>query len=255
MGKIIAIGLNTFRESVRDKIFYSLIAFAMLLLGFSVVLGKLSLGDVYKIIQDFSLMAISLFGTLTAIFVGIGMVYKEMDKRTIYVILSKPVARWQFLLGKYGGLTMTLLLMEAVMSLCLFAVCYLYLGTLPFNTVFALIPIVVELQLILAAALLFSTFSTPFLSGMFTLAIFIIGHISVDLKVIADKLEPSLSKTFINGIYYILPNLERLNYKAAAVHHLQIAPVDYISSLIYGLVYTVIIILGAVVIFNHRNMK
>lgn len=255
MGKIAAIGLNTFRESVRDKIFYSLLAFAMLILGFSVVLGNLSLGDTYKIIQDFGLMAISLFGTLTAIFVGIGMVYKEMDKRTIYVILAKPVARWQFLLGKYGGLSLTLLLMELAMTVCLFIVCYLFKGLLPFNTIYAIIAIAVELQLILAAALLFSTFSTPFLSGMFTLAVFIIGHVAVDLKVIADKFEESWAKSLIDGLYYILPNLERLNFKAAAVHHLEITPSHFLGSLLYGLVYTVIILLGAILIFNQRNMK
>jgi len=255
MHKIAAICLNTFRESVRDRIFYSLLAFAILLLCFSVVLGRLSLGDTYKIIQDFGLMAISLFGTLTAIFVGIGMVYKEMEKRTVYVILSKPIARWQFLLGKYCGLSLTLIIMETVMTLCLFAICYIYQARLPFYSLYAVVAIAFELQLILATALLFSTFSTPFLSGLFTLGVFLIGHIAVDLKVIVEKFDDSIIKNVINAVYYILPNLEKLNFKAAVVHNLNISPVHYSASLAYCLLYTAMILFGAIIVFNRRDMK
>jgi Cu-processing system permease protein len=255
MRKVAAICLNTFRESVRDKIFYSLLAFALLILGFSVVLGNLSLGDTYKIIQDFGLMAISLIGTLTAIFVGIGMVYKEMEKRTVYVILAKPISRWQFLLGKYFGLSLTLAVMEVCMTVGLFAVCYIYKDMVPYRTVYAVIGIFFELQLILAAAVLFSTFSTPFLSGLFTLAVFIVGHITVDMKVIADGMAPSLPKHIMKGMYYLLPNLEKLNFKAAVVHHLDIPLEVFFSSIVYSILYTMMILLLSILIFNHRDMR
>lgn len=255
MHKIIAIGLNTFRESARDKIFYSLLAFAILIIGFSVVLGNLSLGDTYKIIQDFGLMALSLFGALTAIFVGIGMVYKEMEKRTVFVLLSKPIARWQFILGKYLGLSLTLIIMQAVMTLFLFGICLLYQGKVPYAIIFAVVAIAFELQLILAAAVFFSTFTTPFLSGLFTLALFIIGHISVDLKVIAARFEESAAKTLIDALYYLLPNLEKLNYKAAAVHRLAMDWNGYAGAIAYALVYTAMILCAAVLVFNRRDMK
>lgn len=255
MRKVMAICLNTFRESVRDKIFYSLLAFALLILGFSIVLGNLSLGDTYKIIQDFGLMAISLFGTLTAIFVGIGMVYKEMEKRTVYVILAKPIARWQFLMGKYLGLSLTIVVMEVCMTIALFAVCFLYKDMVPYRTVYALVGIFFELQLILAAAVLFSTFTTPFLSGLFTLAVFIIGHITVDLKVIADSMDASLLKHIMKGIYFVAPNLEKLNFKAAVVHNLDIPFMVFTSSILYSVLYTLMIIMASVLIFNHRDMR
>lgn len=255
MRKILAIALNTFRESVRDKIFYSILAFAMIMLGFSVVLGNLSLGDTYKIIQDFGLMSLSLFGMLTAIFVGIGMVYKEMEKRTVYVILAKPISRWQFLLGKYLGLSLTLAIMEICMTVGLFALCYLYKGMIPYRDTFAVIGIVFELQLILAAAVFFSTFTTPFLSGLFTLAVFIIGHISVDLKMIADSFEASFLKSVMQSLYYILPDLEKLNFKAAVVHHLEIPFSAFSAALLYCLAYTAVILLGSVFVFNRRDMK
>lgn len=255
MRKILAICLNTFRESVRDKIFYSLFAFAILIIGFSVVLGGLSIGDTYKIIQDFGMMAISLIGTLTAIFVGIGMVYKEMEKRTIYVILAKPIARWQFLVGKYCGLSLTLILMQIAMAVCLFATCYIYKGKIPFYSLYAIVAIGFELQLILAAALLFSTFSTPFVSGLFTLAVFIIGHVSTDLKVIAQGFEKSALKSLMNLLYYTLPNLERLNFKAAVVHNLEITLSAFLGALGYAVVYTAMLMLMAVIIFQRRDMK
>ncbi len=255
MRKVTAICLNTFRESVRDKIFYSLLAFAVMMLGFSVVLGNLSLGDTYKIIQDFGMMAISLIGTLTAIFVGIGMVYKEMEKRTIYVILAKPIARWQFLLGKYCGLSLTLILMEIAMVACLFAVCYIYKGKMPFYALYAIVAIGFELQLILGAALFFSTFSTPFVSGLFTLAVFIIGHISVDLKAISASIEAPALKSFINLLYYLLPNLERLNFKAAVVHNLDIPLPYFFGSIGYAVAYTTVTLLAAIIIFQRRDMK
>ncbi|MBU1343055.1 MAG: ABC transporter permease [Proteobacteria bacterium] len=162
MGKIMAIALNTFRESIRDRIFYSLLFFAVVLILFSMVLSNLTIGDPLKIIKDFGLGSISIVGTLIAIFVGIGMVYKEMEKRTIFVILSKPLARWQFLIGKYFGLSLTILVEVAVMSILLFVLCFLYVPQVPWNLLYAIIPIFFEIVLILAVAFLFSTFSTSF---------------------------------------------------------------------------------------------
>jgi ABC-type transport system involved in multi-copper enzyme maturation permease subunit len=155
MGKIFAIALNTFRESIRDRIFYSLLAFAILMLGFSMILGNLTIGDPIKIVKDFGLGAISLFGILIAIFVGIGLVYKEMEKRTIYVMLAKPIARWQFLLGKYFGLSLILMIEVLVMTIGLFVLCYYYKPDVPWDLFLAIIPIYFELQLILAVALFF----------------------------------------------------------------------------------------------------
>ncbi|QTA81907.1 putative ABC transporter, permease protein [Desulfonema limicola] len=255
MGKITAIALNTFRESIRDKIFYSLLAFAVLMLGFSMILGNLTIGDPVKIVKDFGLGAISLFGTLIAIFVGIGLVYKEMDKRTIYVILSKPIARWQFLLGKYFGLSLTLMIEVVIMTIGLFLLCYFYVPDIPWSLFKAIIPICFELQLILAVALLFSSFSSPFLSGLFTLAVFIIGHTSADIKALADKTEDIFLQMICKNLYYALPNLENLNFKARVVHNL---PLDFSEigfSLVYAVVYTVMIILLSVIIFQNRDMK
>lgn len=254
MNKIAAIALNTFRESIRDRIFYSLLFFAVILLAFSMVLGNLTLAEPVKVIKDFGLASISIVGTLIAIFVGIGMVYKEMEKKTIYVILSKPIARWQFLIGKYCGLSLTIIIEVVVMTVLLFILCYQYVPEIPLTLFYAIIPIYFELQLILAIAFLFSTFSTSFLSGMFTLSIFIIGHLTEDLKMLAQSGEDVVFQKFANGLYYVFPNLENLNFKARVVHNLGISHTELFFSLLYSALYTAVILIVAVFIFNRRDI-
>lgn len=255
MKKIIAISINTLRESVRDRVFYSLLIFAILMLGFSTVLGKLTVGDHVKIVKDFGLGAISLFGTLIAIFVGIGLVYKEMEKKTIYVILSKPLARWQFLLGKYCGLSLTLLIEVAVMTIGLLGLCFFYTQSIPWELFKAIIPIWFELQLILAVAVMFSTFASPFLSGLFALSVFIIGHLTKDLKVLAEHTEDLVLSYLANILYYSFPNLENLNFKSQVVHGLAISLPKLGFSLFYSASYTIAVMLIAILIFRIRDIR
>ncbi len=255
MNKVLAIGLNTFKESIRDKIFYSLLFFAVILILFSIVLGKLTIGDPMKIIKDFGLGAISIGGTLIAIFVGIGMVYKEMEKRTIYIILSKPLARWQFLMGKYLGLSLTILVEVAVMTILLFALCFVYEKTVPWPLLTAIVPIYIEILVILAFAVFFSAFSSPFLSGMFTMAVFIIGHFTQDLRLLAKSSEDRVFKILADGAYYLLPNLERLNYKTRVVHDLAIPGQEIGLSVVYAICYISVVLISAVFIFENRDIS
>jgi ABC-type transport system involved in multi-copper enzyme maturation permease subunit len=108
------VAVNVFRESVRDKVLYNLVAFAVLLMAAAYLLGQLSAGQDVKIIKDLGLAAISIFGLLIAIFIGIGLVWKEVDRRSIYGVLSKPIRRSEFVLGKYLGLLLTLIVMQLV---------------------------------------------------------------------------------------------------------------------------------------------
>jgi ABC-type transport system involved in multi-copper enzyme maturation permease subunit len=255
MNKIIAIAINTLRESVRDRVFYSLLIFAILMLCFSTVLGQLTVGDHVKIVKDFGLGAISLFGTLIAIFVGIGLVYKEMEKKTIYIILSKPLARWQFLLGKYCGLSLTLLIEVSVMTTCLLGLCFFYTQNIPWDLFKAIIPIWFEMQLILAVALMFSTLASPFLSGLFALSFFIIGHLTQDLKMLAEQAEDATFTVLADILYYSFPNLEKLNFKAQVVHGLAINPQQIYYSLFYSATYTIAVLFVAILIFRNRDIR
>jgi hypothetical protein len=190
-----AIALNVFRESVRDKVLYNLVFFAILMIGASYLIGQLTAGQDVKIIKDIGLSATSVFGLFIAVFIGIGLVSKEVERRSAYSLLAKPIHRYQMIAGKYAGLTLTLAVNVAIMAMALYAVLAFMRWGVPANVqqawdapaldpamLKALILILFELMIVTAIALFFSTFSTPILSAAFTFGLFIIGHFSTDLR-------------------------------------------------------------------------
>lgn len=251
--KIKAIALNTFKEAIRDRILYLLLFFAAVALVFSRVLAVLTVGDRVKIIKDVGLSSISLFGVLMAIMIGTGLVYKEIDKKTIYTLLSKPIQRWQFLLGKFFGLVLTLFIMTLAMSLIFLVIVLLYTGRLEGSMLLAILFIFIELVLITAVAILFSCFSTPILSSIFSLSFYLIGHLSWGLETLIQKTRPGMSRIVLRGLSAVLPDLENFNFKTEIVHGLAIDPRFYLYSAVYGLVYTLFILALAVLIFKKRD--
>ena len=255
MSRITVIALNTFRETLRDKILYNLVFFGLLLIVSSILLGALTMGERAKIIQDIGLASINLFGVLIAIFVGIGLVSKEIEKRTIYSIIAKPIPRYQFLLGKYAGLALTLFVNVAIMAVGFFLTLLIGEAGLEPALLKAVGLIFVELLVITAVAVLFSTFTTPTLSATFTLAIYVIGHLTDDLRVLGGNLQSDLTKVVLDGLYYVLPNLETFNVKGPAVHGIPIEPMYLLSATAYGLAYSAVILILACVIFQRRDFK
>lgn len=253
--KLAAIAVNTFREAIRDKILYSLLFFAILMIGFSLVLGELSLGDYTKIIKDLGLASISLFGTLIAIFVGIGLVYKEIEQRTIYTILSKPISRRGFILGKFLGLALTLAVEVAIMSTVLLLVVWSVSGELQAKLLVAIGYTYLELLLITAFAILFSAFSTPTLAAIFSISIYLIGHLTQDIYTFGGKSESAMIRHVSEALYLVLPNLENLNFKSQMVHDVGIPMEQFGFSLVYGVVYTVLVLGLASVIFERRDFR
>ena len=225
MRRILSIGLNTFRETLREKLLYNLLIFALLMIGSSMLLSRLTLGDANRLILDLGLASINLFGVIIAIFVGIGLVSKEIDKKTIYTIVSKPVPRYEFLLGKYVGLGITLLTNTAIMVVGLLSV--LQIMQVPIELVLfkSLLLIFIELLVVTAVALLFSTFTSSTLSAIFTLAVYVIGHLSGDLKALGEKLD-GVSQGVLTTLYYVMPNLERFNLKGHVIHQLNVGTSD-----------------------------
>src|SRR6266704_5394087 len=207
--RVAAIARNAFREAVRDRVLYNLVVFALLLIGGAIFLGELSAGQEAKIIVDLGLSAILLFGVFIAIFVGVGLVSKEIERRTLYAILSKPIGRGEFLLGKYLGLCVTLLVNVAVMSVGLsLALVYVKRGWDPLVARIwpAILLLYVELIILTGVAMLFSSFSSPALSALLTFFVFVIGHFSADLKALANSTPSMPARWFFAGLYYLLPN-------------------------------------------------
>jgi ABC-type transport system involved in multi-copper enzyme maturation permease subunit len=254
IARIISISLNTFRENLREKLLYNLLIFALLMIGSSILLSRLTLGDYHRLILDLGLASINIFGVLIAIFVGISLVSKEIDKKTIYTIISKPVSRYAFLLGKYLGLVITLLANTIVMIIGLLIV--LQVMDVPITALLfkSLATIFIELMVITAVALLFSTFTSSTLSAIFTLAIYVIGHLSADLKTFGDKLE-TMGRGVVNALYYVMPNLERFNLKGHVTNHVDVPTTDLLLTLAYGLSYTAMLLLLSAMIFQRRDFQ
>ena len=256
--RIGAIARNAFREAVRDRVLYNLVLFVLLLTGASIFIGELSGGQERKVIVDLGLSAMLLFGVFIAIFVGVGLVYKEIERRTIYAVFSKPVGRGEFLVGKYLGLCLTLLVNVLVMGVGVsLALLYVSRGWDPLiPTIWpAVLLIYLELMLLTAVALLFSSFSSPALSALLTFMVFIIGHFSADLKSLAASLGSSSAKFLFTGLYYLLPNLANYSFITPAAHGRAPSAAFVFATALYAVVYIAVILAAATLVFSRRNFK
>jgi ABC-type transport system involved in multi-copper enzyme maturation permease subunit len=256
--RISAIARNAFREAVRDRVLYNLVLFVLMLTGASIFIGELSGGQERKVIVDLGLSAMLLFGMFIAIFVGVGLVYKEIERRTIYAVFSKPVGRGEFLVGKYLGLCFTLLVNVLVMGVGVsLALLYVSRGWDPLiPTIWpAVLLIYMQLMLLTAVALLFSSFSSPALSALLTFLVFVIGHFSADLKILAASLGSTSARWVFTGLYYLLPNLANYSFITPAAHG-RTPPAGFVfANGLYGLVYITVILAAATLIFSRRNFK
>ena len=256
--RVAAIARNAFREAVRDRVLYNLVVFVLLLITGAIFLGELSAGQEAKIIVDLGLSAILLFGVFISIFVGVGLVYKEIERRTLYAILSKPIGRGEFLLGKYLGLCLTLLVNVAIMGAGLsLALLYVKRGWNPLLLRIwpAILLIYVELMILTGVAMLFSAFSSPALSALLTFFVFVIGHFSADLKMLANSMGSAPTRWFFAGLYYLLPNLANYNAITIAAHGLMPNGRALLAAVVYGFIYVGVLLAATTLIFSRRNLK
>lgn len=253
MQSLLVVAQNTFRETVRDKILYNLVFFALLLIGASVLLGTLTIGEQARIINDVGLAAINLVGIIIAIFVGIGLVTKEIDRRTIYTILARPITRTQFVLGKYCGLVFIGGLNIAIMFAMFLSTIWLS-GNVVAGALFQAVELMlVEVLLVTALAMFFSTFSSPTLSAIMTLGFYVIGHLTGDLKGIAARTKNPLTESIMTVLYYVCPNLEWLNIKGQAASGVPVSVEYQVAATAYGLLYAGLLLFGACRIFERRD--
>ncbi len=255
--RIIHIATNTFREAVRDRVLYNLIAFALLMSGAAILVGQISFGIERLVVINLGLAAVSLFGTVIAIFIGIGLVSKEIDKRTLYTVLTHPVRRWEFIVGKFFGLSGTLVVNTFFMAIGVFAA-LLYVSR-HFQkadawVLVALYFIVLQFLIITALALLFSSFSSPLLSAVFAFSLFVIGSFAEDLRGFA-AMTNGLARWVTTGAAYLVPNFSALNVISSVAHQQPVAGHLILYNTAYALLYATMAISGAVLIFERRNLK
>lgn len=256
--RIAAIALNAFREAVRDRVLYNLVLFVLLLTACAIFIGELSGGEERRIIVNLGLSAMLLFGVFISMFVGVGLVYKEIERRTVYAIFSKPVGRGEFLLGKYLGLCLTLLVNVVVMGLGV-SVALIYvshgLDPLVLRIWPTVLLIYVELMILTSIALLFSSFSSPALSALLTFFFFIIGHFSATLQSLATSMGSRGARVLFTALYYVLPNLANYSFITPAAHGQMPSKSDVATSILYAVIYICIILSAATLVFRRRNFK
>jgi ABC-type transport system involved in multi-copper enzyme maturation permease subunit len=246
---------NTVRESVRNRILYALLFFAVLLIGSGVIVGTLSYVESGRILQDIGLAAIRLFGVAIAIFVGIQLIHREVDRRTVYTILSKPLSRSEFLLGKFLGLTLMIWMQTAIMILAFVAVSLATGASLTMShaAFFALVG--AELALVVAIATLFSSFTTPMLAAFFTTGVWVVGQMTRDLRQIGAASDVAWVERSTAALHRVLPDLASFNLSVEAAHGLPVAASDVVLPLIYGLGYGTIVLLAAIAVFQRRDFR
>ncbi len=253
--RIWPIATNTVREAIRHRLLYTLLFFAVTMIGFAVLIASLSYVEGERIIQDIGLASIRLFSVGIAIFVGIGLIHGEVDRRTIYTILAKPVTRAEFLLGKFAGLLLTVWLQLLLMGLAFVSVSLMVGAPLDSGYAAALFLVGIELMVIVAVATLFSAFSTPMLSAFFTLGIYALGHLSRNLYFLGQGAEVESVRWAATLLYRVLPDLETFNVSVQAVHALPIPASEVGWAVLYGLAYTTALLPLAAFIFQRRDLE
>jgi ABC-type transport system involved in multi-copper enzyme maturation permease subunit len=253
--RIWTIASNTIREAIRNKLLYTLLFFGITLIGTGVLVSTLSYVEGERIVQDVGLAAIRLMGVGIAVFVGVGLIHGEIDRRTIYTILSKPVSRVEFLLGKYLGLVLTTWLMLVVMGLAFAGVSLGYGAPLRPEHAAALGLIGMELVVMVAVATLFSSFTTPMLASLFTVGFYLVGHLTRDLRQLGLQSDIEALKTVSNVLYRLLPDLESFNVTIQAVHGLPIPASEIGWPIVYGLGYALVLLFFAACVFARRDFR
>ena len=257
-----------YRESVRDRVPLTIAGFGVLLVSASFLIGQLTAGQDMKIIKDLGLAAINVLGLFIAIFIGINLVAKEVERRSIYNLLSKPVTRQQFVIGKYFGLVMTLAVNIGAMCIAFYAVLFYqnWLATpgqreawpapaMDPKLMIAVVLIFGELMLVTAIALFFSSFAGPLVAILLTFALWVAGHFNADLRQFEQVVDSTAVAALARGVYYILPNFAPFNVKAEVVHGIPVTTSHVLLTLAYGGVYIAMLLVAATTIFQRRDFK
>jgi len=255
MNRILAILENTFKEALRQRIMLLLLIFSILLIIVSMFLEPFALGESPKLLRDFGLAVASIFGVLVVIIIGSTLIHKDIEKRTIYTVIAKPVRRSEIILGKFLGLFLLIATLECAMAVIHQIVIFIYEGKFDFLILLNLPFSLIEIMVLLGILLLFSSFSSATLSSIMGVIFYVIGHASPDLKLFADVTKVPALKYLAYGFYYILPNLENFNLRLELVHKLPIYSDQLIFSICYGFIYTIFLLYGSILIFENREFK
>lgn len=259
MTRVLVIALNTFREAVRNKVLYSLLFFALLLIASALALGELTLGEEERLTRDLGLYGVDVFGVLIAIFLGVNLLYKELSLKTVYTILPKPIRRYQFVTGKWLGLLVTLAIQVFVMGTCVYLALWAQGAAFELQTAKALWLLYLNVMVVTSVALVFSSFSSPFLSGVLSLGVFLVGRSINDLRMIGKRAGGTV-ELLLSGLCEVLPNLHLfvpsgtiIGAERVTVQGRFVDAAYLLHATGYGVGYALLALLLAIGIFSRRD--
>ena len=258
MSRVLIVATNTFREAVRDRVLYNLVFFALLMIAAAVVVGQISVAIENEVMISLGLSAVSLIGLLIAIFTGVGLVSKEIDKRTLHAVLAKPLRRWEFLLGKFTGLLVTLTVNTGAMAAGLFLAMLFVKHSMVRGDAVVLVAvylILLKLALVVALAMLFSCFTSPLLAILFTVGIYVAGLSVSQLRSLQSTRLDAQTQRLFSVLSYVLPNFENFDVMGAAAHGRAIPGSLVLHATLYSLLYCAIVLIAAAVIFSRKDLK
>jgi ABC-type transport system involved in multi-copper enzyme maturation permease subunit len=250
-----AIAANTFREAIRDRILYLFIGFAVVMVLSTKLFGMLTVGDEVKIVKDIGLASMRFFSMLIAVMMSMILISREVDNRTVFNILAKPVRRWQFILGKYLGLVAIVAANLILITLVLMMMVVIVAGEFDPMLIFAAAMTILEMLVLAAFATFFAVLTRPILGSLMTLAVFVVGHLSADLWLLTQQLPGALTRTVVAVIYYLLPNLERFNFDTEVVHDLPIPGAAIGWAAVYAGAFVAVVLFLATLRFQSKDLK
>ena len=250
---ILSTAKATCKEGIRNKVFYNILFFGLLIICSSLVLNKMTIGDETKIIKDLGLTAISLFGLLTILFLGTNHIYQEFEQKIIYSVLVKPISRGGYLLGKYFGI-LSIIAIEIIAMITLTLVLLFTIKGIVFWALLqGVYTIFLELALLCAIGILFSTFMKPQLSTITILAVYIIGHSTSELRIVLGEKGSYLTTRMVEVVYYLFPNFDNFDITSQVVHNLQLAPFHLTLVSLYTIFYTTIVLMISTRVFKRKD--
>lgn len=260
IGRIYAIALNTFREAIRHRVLYGIITTVVGLNFFAIVLGEMSLGNEARVARDVGLSGVSLFGSITAIVLGVSLLYGEIQKRTIHTLVSKPLERYEFVLGKYAGMGITLTALVMLFAVAMAGLLFIQDVAFTSSVLKALFLSYMEVLVVAAIAVFFSSFASPFLSGIFSFALFFAGRVTPEMRDAIESSNIEWVKDVLNLALYIVPDLHLFSISGGEVRgehvtvHGEFVDWSYVASAGgYCLLWVAVLLTLAIVIFSRRD--
>jgi ABC-type transport system involved in multi-copper enzyme maturation permease subunit len=254
MGYVLAIAGQTLTEARRNRVFYSVFLFGLVIVLNAVIFTEVTSTTMDRVLKDTGLAAINIFALALTVFTGVGIVNREIDRKSIYTILAKPISRFGYILGKYLGLLAVIVITSTAMFLALLVVLKGYKTEIHAGIFLGFFGILLEVMVLGAIAVLCSSFTTSFVSAFICAALWVSGHLSTEFLRVVRKSTP-VRRVLGEFVYYVLPNLERFNFKYQATYDLMVSERALLTVVLFGLAYSAAALLAAVLIFSRRDFR